>query len=131
MIMTLRLDATTPPTGCNFNFYKDGSAALNPHSDSEDIFDGMNQSIIIVSFSIGQARTFQIDKNFKNHSKIKAQKLLPSLSYLTMEGFFQKHLKYALPKEPELTDPRINMTWRWIGPEHRRVTPHVPHRKNH
>merc|ERR1712232_1233372 len=71
MMMVLDLDKTNPPTGCNFNFYKDGSGALNPHSDNEDMFDGMNQPITIVSFSIGQGRTFQIDKNFKNASKIK------------------------------------------------------------
>lgn len=117
MMKVLGLDEANPPTGCNFNFYKDGSGALNPHSDDEDMFDGMNQEITIVSFSIGQGRTFQIDKNFKNTSKIKAQKKLASLSYLTMEGMFQKHLKHRLPKEPDLTDPRINMTWRWIVPE--------------
>mmetsp|Transcript_2829 Transcript_2829/g.3059 ORF Transcript_2829/g.3059 Transcript_2829/m.3059 type:complete len:443 (-) Transcript_2829:100-1428(-) len=121
MMMTVGLDATDPPTGCNFNFYKDGSGALNPHSDNEEIFDGLNQPITIVSFSIGQERTFQIDKNFRKKSKIKAEKKLASLSYFTMEGLFQKHLKHALPSEPDLSDPRINMTWRWIVLEDRRV----------
>lgn len=121
MVITLGLDPTNPPTGCNFNFYKDGSGSLNPHSDNEDIFDGMYQAITIVSFSIGQGRTFQMDKNFKSKSTIKAERKLASLSYLTMEGFFQKHLKHALPREPDLSDPRINMTWRWIVPEESRV----------
>jgi alkylated DNA repair dioxygenase AlkB/prolyl-tRNA editing enzyme YbaK/EbsC (Cys-tRNA(Pro) deacylase) len=126
MMVTVGLDKTYPPNGCNFNFYKDGSGALNPHSDNEDIFDGMNQPITIVSFSIGQDRTFHIDKNFRNTSKVKARKKLDSLSYLTMEGFFQKHLKHALFGEPERTDPRINMTWRWIVPQDKRRSRDVP-----
>ena len=39
---------------------------------------------------------------------------MPGLSYVTMQGMFQRKLKHSVPREPEVKGPRINITWRWI-----------------
>ncbi|CAD7928405.1 unnamed protein product [Amoebophrya sp. A120] len=112
MMITLHLPMDNPPNGCNINLYRNGSAKLGAHSDNEFIFDGINSAIKIVSFSIGQPRTFQIvDHRTKD---VIEEIVLPELSYFTMEGNFQRDLKHQLPEEPDKTRPRINITWRWI-----------------
>jgi hypothetical protein len=86
---------------------------------------------MIVSLSLGQQRTFKMYSRRKEKGEKKlplhklaslAEKKLASLSYLTMEGWFQKHMKHGLPKEEDLVDPRINITWRWIVSEEKRAS---------
>ncbi|CAD7925655.1 unnamed protein product [Amoebophrya sp. A25] len=122
MLTVLNLPQDNPPHGCNINLYENGSASLGAHSDNEGIFDGIRSAIKIVSFSLGQQRTFQIVEWNKTwdesrqgmYNKVLKEKELPQLSFMTMEGNFQRDLKHQLPSEPDRTSPRINMTWRWI-----------------
>jgi alkylated DNA repair dioxygenase AlkB len=111
MMKAVHLPTDDPPHSCNINLYKNGSAKLGLHSDNEAIFDGTNGSIYIISFSIGESRKFQIAA--KNREVIK-EVLLPSLSYITMHGEFQKNYLHGIPKEITRSGMRINMTWRWI-----------------
>eukprot|EP00392_Amoebophrya_sp_AT5.2_P010987 g11062.t1 len=111
MMHTLRLPMDDPPHGCNINLYKNGSAQLGAHSDDEAIFDGIHSAIRIVSFSLGEARSFHILDKYKQFLKAI---VLPPLSYMTMEGNFQRDLKHMVPAEPEKSQPRINITWRWV-----------------
>jgi len=39
---------------------------------------------------------------------------LPHGSLLIMAGSTQKNFKHEVPKEPRVTQPRINLTSRWI-----------------
>jgi epoxyqueuosine reductase QueG len=32
----------------------------------------------------------------------------------TMEGLCQKHYRHSVPADLSVTQPRINLTWRWI-----------------
>ncbi|CAE8739141.1 unnamed protein product [Polarella glacialis] len=41
---------------------------------------------------------------------------------MTMEGMTQKHFQHRVPKEDNITGPRINLTWRWVG----KHTPQCP-----
>merc|ERR1711865_814469 len=66
-----------------------------------------------MGFSLGQPRTFDYHWA-KGGSHIKSVEL-PSLSYVSMQGNFQKDMKHGLPAEPEKNMPRINITWRWLG----------------
>jgi alkylated DNA repair dioxygenase AlkB len=80
MMELLNLPRDDPPNSCNMNLYKSGGAKLGAHSDDEQIFDGKNQPITIVSFSLGQMRTFQIVDMHQKHKVVKDIKL-PSLAY--------------------------------------------------
>ena len=47
-----------PPNSCNWNWYDGGAAKLGLHADDEWLFDGDNQPISILGFSIGGERRF-------------------------------------------------------------------------
>merc|ERR1712050_522040 len=46
------------PNSCNINYYHDGWQGLGWHCDDEPLFQGEYQDCLIVSLSLGQARTF-------------------------------------------------------------------------
>src|SRR5438876_1121395 len=58
---------------------------------------------------------------FKRNNRSKAQNgavafatRLPHGSLLIMAGQTQKNFKHEVPKEPDITEPRINLTFRYI-----------------
>eukprot|EP01083_Nonionella_stella_P105720 304270_1 len=148
--MCFALDIDDPPNACNINWYRDGNAGIGRHADDEELFEGLHKKIQIISMSIGAEREFEIYETTLETAQegddnapcafVKSI-LLKNMSYLTMEGLFQKHFKHAVPKydkedinsnmlrrmhmnekEEQQTieeliqnvGPRINLTWRWI-----------------
>lgn len=104
------------PNCCNMNLYEDGGSAVGWHSDDEALFQGKFRDIVIISISFGVTRKFQIRYNWPElDSERQVQTLmLSSGDMMTMEGMFQKHLQHRIPKEGNVTGPRINLTWRWV-----------------
>lgn len=100
------------PDSCNANWYSNGADSVGWHADDEPLFDSIRNDTLIVSLSLGASRSFQFRPNEapKRITKV----LLEHGDLCTMEGLFQKHYKHCVPKEPEVQDPRINLTWRWI-----------------
>lgn len=102
------------PDSCSLNFYEDGAASLGWHADDEALFQGKFEDIRIISLSLGQARTFELRRNWPQAGETEVQKLrLSSGDIMTMEGMMQKHFQHRIPKEG-CVEPRINLTWRWI-----------------
>merc|ERR1719499_1967643 len=50
----------TWPNCCNLNLYEDGGMSVGWHSDDEDLFQGKSQDCRIISLSLGQTRTFEL-----------------------------------------------------------------------
>lgn len=101
------------PNCCNLNLYDDGNMSVGWHADDEELFQGKTSDCPIISFSLGQARTFELKTN---EGEAPAQRFdLRSGDLLTMEGLIQKHYQHRLPSQRNgSVGPRINLTWRWI-----------------
>ena len=141
------LNIDDPPNSCNINWYYNGYAGIGAHADDEDLFQGLQEPIQIIGISIGAEREFEIWEPINGKTNINAEDneyklikslLLPNMSYLTMEGMFQKYFKHAVPRydindinisndkqndenqDKEIEEliqnvgPRFNLTWRWI-----------------
>jgi len=117
-------DMTEWPNSCNLNLYDDGNNSVGWHADDEDLFQGLQNNIRILSLSLGICRTFELKANWPEalehggHHKVS----LVSGALCTMEGMVQKHYKHRVPKENNVSGPRINLTWRWIV-QHRKKCP--------
>jgi alkylated DNA repair dioxygenase AlkB len=66
---------------------------------------------VIACVSLGAVRLFRV--NGKNGSVAFAERL-PHGSLLIMGGKTQKNFKHEVPKEPDVAQPRINLTFRYI-----------------
>ncbi|MEH6471459.1 MAG: alpha-ketoglutarate-dependent dioxygenase AlkB [Halopseudomonas sp.] len=91
------------------NLYRNGHDSMGWHADDE-VELGPNPCI--ASLSLGQPRTFRLrrrDDPTQHHSIELAHG-----SLLIMAGTTQQFWQHALPKRLKLTQPRINLTFRWI-----------------
>jgi|SRR5438552_1983683 len=98
-----------PRTGYNAvlcNLYRDGNDSVGLHADAEP-----EMGPVIASVSLGAERLFRLKR--KNGS-VAFSKRLPHGSLLIMAGRVQKHFEHEVPKEPGVTQPRINLTFRRI-----------------
>ncbi|MEX6686443.1 alpha-ketoglutarate-dependent dioxygenase AlkB [Danxiaibacter flavus] len=96
-------------TSALLNFYRNGYDSMGWHKDNEKEL-GINP--VIGSVSFGSDRTFC----FK-HAKEKTptqKATLNSGSFLLMKGATQHHWLHSIPKEPKITEGRINLTFRTI-----------------
>jgi alkylated DNA repair dioxygenase AlkB len=120
--LKMRVDAATPQTAyANLhlprtvynavlcNLYRNGGDSVGLHADAEP-----EMGPIIASVSLGAERLFRLRARRGN---IVFSKHLPHGSLLIMAGSTQKNFKHEVPKEPAITKPRINLTYRHI--EHR------------
>lgn len=90
------------------NLYRDGNDAMGWHADNEP---ELGPAPFIASLSLGAERRFEI-----RHDKTRDILRLPLAhgSLLTMGGHFQRHWKHRIPRQPGITRPRINLTFRTI-----------------
>jgi alkylated DNA repair dioxygenase AlkB len=98
-----------PQTGYNAvlcNLYRDGNDSVGLHADAEP-----EMRPVIASVSLGAERLFRLKR--KNGSVAFSERL-PHGSLLIMAGNTQEHFKHEAPKEPGVTQPRINLTFRYI-----------------
>jgi alkylated DNA repair dioxygenase AlkB len=91
------------------NLYRNGNDSVGLHADAEP-----EMGPVIASISLGAERLFRMKR--LNGSAVFAERL-PHGSLLIMAGQTQKNFKHEVPKEPEVGQPRINLTFRRI--EHR------------
>lgn len=90
------------------NHYRNGLDNMGWHADNEK---ELGANPIIASISLGANR---ILKFRENNSKKTSALLLENGSLLVMYGSTQTHFKHALPKSKKITEPRINLTFRFI-----------------
>jgi len=88
------------------NLYRDGNDSVGLHADAEP-----EMGPVIASLSLGAERLFRVKG--KDGGTAFCQRL-PSGSLLIMAGTTQRHFRHEVSKEPAVTEPRINLTFRWI-----------------
>ena len=100
--------AETKFNSCLLNLYHDGSEGMGWHSDDEKPL-GKNNTIASLSF--GAERKF----SFKNkQTKQTVSIVLEHGSLLIMKGATQSNWLHSLPKSKNITQSRINLTFRTI-----------------
>ncbi len=93
---------------CLLNFYNDGNDGMGWHSDNEK---ELGSDILIASLSLGANRQFYFRHN---STKEKIKLVLNGGSLLLMDDASQRHWQHSLPKSKKITEPRINLTFRYI-----------------
>jgi alkylated DNA repair dioxygenase AlkB len=88
------------------NLYRDGKDSVGLHADAEP-----EMGPVIASLSLGATRLFRLKA--KDGTVVLSERL-PGGSLLIMAGQTQKSFKHEVPKEPRVTQARINLTFRRI-----------------
>jgi alkylated DNA repair dioxygenase AlkB len=88
------------------NLYRDGNDSVGLHADAEP-----EMGPVIASVSLGAERLFRLKRR---NGGIAFSERLPLGSLLIMAGNTQKNFRHEVPKEPSITRPRINLTFRRI-----------------
>lgn len=91
------------------NYYRNGNDSVAWHSDDER---ELGPDPYIASLSLGAARRF--DMKHRTHKAQRMHMLLENGSLLAMGSGMQRHWIHRLPKEPHVTDARLNLTFRFI-----------------
>jgi alkylated DNA repair dioxygenase AlkB len=100
--------AETKFNSCLLNLYHNGNEGMGWHSDDEKPL-GKNNTIASLSF--GAERKF----SFKHkQTKQTVSLVLEHGSLLVMKGTTQSNWLHSLPKSKNMTQPRINLTFRTI-----------------
>lgn len=90
------------------NFYADGQQHMGWHADNEP---ELGHDPVIASISLGATRRFEL----KHRSEGWQLALdLPCGSLLLMADGCQQHWLHRLPKQSRVSDPRLNLTFRYI-----------------
>jgi alkylated DNA repair dioxygenase AlkB len=88
------------------NLYRNGNDSVGLHSDAEP-----EMGPVIASVSLGAERLFRLKGQ---NGAIAFAERLPHGSLLIMAGKTQEHFKHEVPKEPDVAQARINLTFRHI-----------------
>ena len=88
------------------NLYRNGNDSVGQHADAEP-----EMGPVIASVSLGAERLFRLKR--LNGSVVFAERL-PHGSLFIMAGQTQKNFKHEVPKEPDVEQPRVNLTFRRI-----------------
>ena len=91
------------------NLYQDGNDSVGLHADAEP-----EMGPVIASVSLGAERMFRLKGK---NGAIPFAERLPHGSLFIMAGDTQKNFKHEVPKEPDIPQPRINLTFRHIEHE--------------
>ncbi|MCA9646956.1 MAG: alpha-ketoglutarate-dependent dioxygenase AlkB [Polyangiaceae bacterium] len=99
---------------CHFNhllanLYRSGSDSMGFHSDNEPELGPTPQ---VASVSFGATRRFRIKPRERGASHALD---LPHNSLLIMAGTTQHHYVHGVPKQPGISAPRLNLTFRRVG----------------
>lgn len=91
------------------NYYRDGQDSMGMHSDDEP---ELGPAPVIASLSFGATRSFVLrHKTRKLSQKIE----LMDGSLLLMSGNTQRFWLHGVNKTAKLTEPRLNLTFRYVG----------------
>lgn len=93
------------------NFYRDGNDSIAYHSDDERAIDQTD----VASVSLGAERLFRMQRKQSEQPrqrKITHAGILAAGSLLWMKGQCQRLYKHELPKQPNVLQPRLNVTFR-------------------
>jgi alkylated DNA repair dioxygenase AlkB len=100
--------AETKFNSCLLNLYHNGNEAMGWHSDDEK---SLGKNNTIASLSLGAEREFLLKHK---QTKRVASVVLEHGSLLIMKDSTQENWLHSLPKSKNVTQPRINLTFRKI-----------------
>jgi alkylated DNA repair dioxygenase AlkB len=106
-------------TGARFNsvlanLYRDHRDSMGLHADDEP---ELGERPVIASLSLGEERVFRL-KHRQRKDLRPVRLALTDGSLLVMAGATQRHWKHEVPKQSRPCGPRINLTFRWVGPRY-------------
>lgn len=103
-----------PFNSCLANLYENGNQAVGWHSDDEpSLRSAQQENVVIASLSFGATRKFCFKHKFKQE---KIELMLHSGQLIVMRGQTQRYWKHALMKSSKITEPRLNLTFRYFYP---------------
>jgi len=91
------------------NLYRDGADKMGWHSDDEA---ELGEHPVIASISLGAQRCFKLRHRQKKAADITLD--LPHGSLLLMSGEMQRFWEHSLPARKNISQPRINLTFRYL-----------------
>lgn len=89
------------------NLYRNGNDSVGLHADAEP-----EMGPVIASLSLGAERLFRLKRK---DGTVAFSERLPGGSLLIMAGQTQTNFKHEVPKQPSVSQPRINLTFRCIA----------------
>lgn len=92
------------------NLYRTGADSVGWHSDNEKT---LGDNPVIASISLGVTRVFEM-KHAVDRAQKKLRIPLSHGSLLLMAGTTQRYWRHQLPKDPSITAPRVNLTFRTV-----------------
>jgi alkylated DNA repair dioxygenase AlkB len=101
---------------CLLNLYCDGSDYVGWHADDEPV---STPGAPVASLSLGTTRTFGIKGRTKRMVCRPRYLQLSHGDLLVMESAFQEKMKHTIKREPEITEMRVNLTFRCFYPSNR------------
>lgn len=104
------------------NLYRDGNDSMGMHNDAEP---ELGEHPLIASLSLGAERRFVVRHRHKRDDG-KLDLVLTDGSLLVMRGELQAHYRHGLPKQPALTSPRLNLTFREVHERLRSASRSMP-----
>lgn len=97
---------------CLVNLYENGTQAMGWHSDNEpELKKDANANIVIASLSLGATRKFCLKHNM---TRERVEILLEHGQLIVMKGQTQQYWKHCLTKTTKVSQPRINLTFRYF-----------------
>lgn len=93
------------------NWYRDGNDSVSWHSDDEK---ELGPDPVIASLSFGGSRRFELRHRSRKELGKRVLELANG-SLLVMGKGVQRHWLHQIPKQPGLTTPRLNLTFRFIA----------------
>jgi alkylated DNA repair dioxygenase AlkB len=94
-----------------FNLYRNGQDSMGYHADDEP---ELGPKPTIASVSFGATRQFKL-KPRKKRFGAPREFALTHGSLLIMRGSTQEVFVHGVPKEPGVSGPRLNLTFRYVG----------------
>lgn len=92
------------------NLYRDGRDHMGWHSDDEP---ELGSAPFIASLSFGATRRFRL--RHRHDKALGLELALSSGSLLLMAGATQRNYRHDLPRALRVHEPRINLTFRYVG----------------
>jgi alkylated DNA repair dioxygenase AlkB len=104
----VKKELNIPINYCLVNLYTNGTDYIDFHDDNDVDLD---PKYPIVSFSFGAERSFYLRHN---DTKTVYDVRLEHNSLILMKTPCQQVYKHSIPKDPSITTPRINLTFRVV-----------------
>lgn len=92
------------------NLYRDGEDAMGMHADNEP---ELGPEAVLASVSLGALRTFRVRPTDGGEG---FDLRLGHGDLLVLNPELQRAWKHGVPRERRVTEPRVNLTFRWILP---------------